>query len=210
MLSSSKKLESKSLIVRSFRRAHIAKFLSFTHGRFSKMKLATRLPEINEIDIEIGFQSLQSREREMIHHNEILRRGKYMRIHVDGGIERLTFSSLDRYILQMHSQTIANVLNALSKFADKVIPLIQRDRTAKLWQISDEILIQKQHWLALARQVMNLLKLLGFDNTRAVLDGSILPWHSPWPDFECLLVAVRRARGNYESFGIADDDYACL
>lgn len=194
--------QSKSCLLLAMRRTRIVRYLSFTHGRFSSLKLARRLPELHQS--EPSFKSLNSWTRDMVDHNEILHRGEVLRMNLVGGIKRLTFSSLDRYIMQIHAKSIAKVLNALSKFADRVIPLIQLDRAARSWIIVNQIVIQRRHWFTLARQVMNLLKLLGFDDARMSLGSGSPPWRSPWADFDLLAAAACKAAGQYGRFSVAD------
>ena len=199
-----------SLILRTVKQTRIVRHISFTYGRFSAQKLKRHIPEIFEMNTELGFKSNNWAQR-MDDHNEILRRGESMRMHpirTKSGIKSLTFLSLDRYILQMHSHEIICILNALSKFAERVIKVIHQDQAARVWQISDQILIQRRHWFALARHVMNLLKLIGFEDVRMRLGSGMSAWHSPWPDFDLLAAAASRAAGHYGRFGAADTEYA--
>lgn len=203
-------VRTESRILVAIKRTSIVRYLSFTYARFSTRKLARHLPETQKMNRKMGPESLQKFTREMVEHNAILRRGELTRTYPVGGIRCLTFSSLDRYILQMHGESIAKILEDLSKFADRVIPLIHQDRSARSWRVGNQILIRRRHWLALARNVMNLLKLLGFVEHRMDLTGGASAWHSPWPDFDRLAAAACRAAGNYECYGAADIEFSCI
>ena len=206
----SNEVQTESRILEAIKRTSIVRCLSFTHARFSTKRLARLFPGAKQMSRKLELKLLTKFTKDMVQHNAVLRRGENLRINPVGGIRHVTFSSLDRYILQMHAKSIAKILEDLSKFADRVIPLIQQDRSAPLWRISNQILIQRRHWLGLACHVMNLLKLLGFVQHRMDSIGGVSAWRSPWPDFDCLVAAACRAAGNYECYGTADIEYSCI
>lgn len=199
-----------SQIICAIRQLRVLRYLSFTHGQFSKQRIARCFPELQQINRLFGRWSAQTWADKMAAHNAILLRGESMRLQVIGRVKRLRFSSLDCYILQMHAEDIAGVLNGLSEFAQRVLPKIQQNRIARTWPICNQILIQRRHWLSFARSVMNLLKLLGFDEPRMNGPLSLSAWLSPWPDFDVLAVAARRAALHFRAFGAADMDDTCI
>ncbi len=99
------------------------------------------------------------------------------------------FNSLDQYVINMHSSVLSETLDALSTFAERVIPRIEQDPAAVMWPISGPLLITRDRWLLFCRGVLALLRLLGF----ASMDPSIPPPRS-WPDADRLILAASRAR----------------
>ncbi len=106
------------------------------------------------------------------------------------------FPSLDAYILRMHADKLANVLDSLVSFARKVELLKREDPHAWGWHFSKEVFIQSRHWPQLARHVLNLLKLLGHpdpdDSESTRDDNCTLPSPDVWPNQEALRHAMRR------------------
>jgi hypothetical protein len=202
------KQANESLIIRAIRRVRVLRYLSFTHGRFSRQRVARYLPELQQINKEFRHRSTQKWAESMAAHNAILFRGRYMHLLPIDRMEWLLFTSLDRYILQMHAKVIADVLNGLSKFAERVLPKIHQDRAARTWKICNQVLIQRRHWFSFTHDVMNFLNLLGFGDAR--MNGPLSPWLSPWPDFDFLAEEARRTTKYYSIFGTADIDEACI
>ncbi len=99
------------------------------------------------------------------------------------------FTSLDQYITNMHSSVLSDTLDALSTFAERVIPRIEQDPAAVMWPISGPLLITHDRWLLFCRGVLALLRLL--DLVR--MDSSAPP-SRPWPDADRLMRAAARAR----------------
>ncbi len=73
--------------------------------------------------------------------------------------ERL-FHTMDDYMLQMHSEKIATVLESLTSFAHRIIPLINKDPDAPCWWINDQILVQRRHWFSFSRRVNALVSII--------------------------------------------------
>ena len=94
--------------------------------------------------------------------------------------ERVLAPTLDAYMLEMHSEKVAAVLESFTSFARRIVPLSQRDPDAPCWRISDDILVQRRHWIALTRLVKELVSIimdcLESDRTRrrANLQGQIM------------------------------------
>ena len=118
--------------------------------------------------------------------------------------KKFAFTSLDLFMLQMHAKEIAEVLDSLTAFAERVVRLIQHDEAACSWWLNRHLAIHRDFWRDLSCRVMTLIKLLGFLD----LDGSSheAPWPplTPWPDVDLLQHAARRAAKIYGPFGAPD------
>ena len=99
------------------------------------------------------------------------------------------FTSLDQYVINMHSSVLSDTLDALSTFAERVIPGIEQDPAAVMWPISGPLVITRDRWLLFCRGVVTLLRLLALAST----DPSTRPTR-PWPDADRLTRAAARAR----------------
>jgi hypothetical protein len=117
-------------------------------------------------------------------------------------LDEQRFSSLDDYMLLLHSDKLASCLEALVSFAEKMVPLISSHPRARSWQINFYLLVQRRHWKTLARHVMNLLQLL------RVADPDTFDYEPArscsWPDQDRLQSAMRRAGEIYGCYGEAD------
>ncbi len=95
-----------------------------------------------------------------------------------------TANSLDQHIMQMHCSALREALDALSSFAERVIPSIAQAPAASMWPVSGPLLITRNRWLLFCRGVLALLRLLGVAT----------PATRSWPDADHLLAAAARAR----------------
>ena len=132
-------------------------------------------------------------------HNQILKRGGGLSLCQTVKVQNLMYFSLDTFMLQMHSEQIAEVLRSLSAFADRVRLLIRWNPTAEAWWLHQDVLIHRRHWLALSNRVLNLVRLLGFHE----LDATPPPLH-PWPYYDELRAAACDAARIFGPFGGSD------
>ncbi len=68
--------------------------------------------------------------------------------------------TLDDYMLEMHADILATVLESFAAFANRITPLIQKDPTAPEWWLNSQILVQRRHWFLLARRVTLLVRII--------------------------------------------------
>jgi hypothetical protein len=125
-----------------------------------------------------------------------------MRLNGKINTSKLTHCSLDLFLLQMHSAELAEVLECFSAFGSRIVPLIHKEPDSEAWWISEEVSIQRCHWLAMCRRVMNLLGLLCLDNPA---DNAQTPFPlRPWPDLPFLRSAAAGVQAVFGDFGDAD------
>jgi hypothetical protein len=98
----------------------------------------------------------------------------------------------------MHSDTLANLLDKLVLFANRVIPKIKQHPHAEALWLSRDMLIQRRHWRELCQGVLRLVHSLGLHEACFARD-------SPrdidsWPSYDCLLASARRAMRFFGKF----------
>jgi hypothetical protein len=152
----------------------------------------------------------------MLQHNALLCRGSRMGLNRRFGVAKLMHCSLDLFMLQMHSQEVAEALNSLSTFGEQVLPIIKRNPDSDDWWLSPDMLIDRRCWRNLSRRVMNLVHLLEIDHhedanvERLPIAAILNPVSDPEPDFPKLLGAVRRAREVFGDFAEPDREQRTL
>ena len=194
------------------RKTSLLRHICYSRKRLPKHRTAKHLPEIMCITKTFGPKSNQQWTDRMLQHNALLRRGgSNMRLHRRVNVAKLMHCSLDLFMLQMHSQQVAEALDSLSTFGERVLPIIKQDPDSRDWWLCPELLIDRRHWLRLSRRVMNLVHLLGIDVDREGRNSRRIPAAlNPWPDFPKLLASVRRARCVFEEFASPDREQRTL
>jgi hypothetical protein len=191
------KHESAEQIWACIRKASLLKHISYGGRRLPRYKTAKLLPEIMYISRLFAPKSIIQWTDRMLQHNALLRRGVRMRLHKRHGTTKLVHCSLDLFMLQMHSHEVAEALDSLSTFGERVLPIIERHPESDDWWLSPELLIDRRRWAQLSCRVMSLVHLLGIDCDDTAFETLPL---SPWPDLTKLVAAVRRARGVFGDF----------
>ena len=185
---SQKGLETGKIFV-SVRRTCLLRYISYGGKRLRKQTAFRLIPEIALISRLFGPRTLNMWHQSMRHHNQILKRGERLTLCPIVKVKKLMHSSLDMYILQMHSEKIAKALQSLTAFGERVKVLICQDPTARVWWLHRDMLIQRRHWVALSQHVMNLVSSLGLHE----LNDHAPPPHHPWPDYDALRAAAKDA-----------------
>jgi hypothetical protein len=153
-------------------------------------------PEIVRISESFGEGTLQEWCDRMEQHNNLLHRGASMRLCKKAYTSRLTHCSLDLFMLQMHSDSIADALDNFSAFGNRILPLVASNPDAQTWWLNSEVSIQRRHWRMLRRRIAGLIHLMGFtfDDSIVAIEAQSTPIPlSPWPDHSRLSLAARRA-----------------
>jgi hypothetical protein len=174
-----------SQIFASIRRTNLMKYISYGGMRLKKQTVWKHIPEIAVMSREFGPGSLHSWHQSMQYHNQILKRGEKLSLCQNVKVQKLKHFSLDTFLLQMHSRQIAQLLQSLTSFGERVRTLIRQDPGARSWWLPQDMLIQRRHWLALSRNVMHLIRVLGFHE----LEDTPMPLH-PWLDYDVLSAAA--------------------
>jgi hypothetical protein len=190
------------------RKASLLRFISFIKQRLPKRVLARKFPEIMRVFKIFGPKSLQAWSDNMLHHNTQLRRGALMRLCRTFNTARLMHCSLDMYMLQMHSDEIAEALDCFSSFGGRVIPLITNSPDSEVWWLSTDVSIQRHHWFELCRRVMNIVHLLGLDMNvlEDFQDTSDMRKHhlNPWPGQTKMFESAKAAQEIFGAYAEAD------
>jgi hypothetical protein len=184
-----------SRIIHFMQKASLLDHITYGAELLSKEQTFCFIPEVERIDKLFNRNSSIQWRIAMDEHNKILARGNRLS---PGPLKRVAltnFSSLDLFMIQMHSAALSDALVALTLFAERVIPQIYQNPNAVMWHITGPLFITRDRWYRLARQVMTVLDLLGFPGHYSCPDST--PPLSPWPDFERLKKSAARA---YDAF----------
>ena len=103
------------------RKASLLKHLCYGGRRLSKYRIARQLPETKYISRVFGPKSNHQWTDRMLHHNALLRRGARMKLNLKVNVSKLMHCSLDLFMLQMHSQEVAEALDSFSTFGERVL-----------------------------------------------------------------------------------------
>ena len=131
------------------------RFISFSGPRLKTDAIAIDLPEIVP-----GLQYFRRKSADewfldMSRHNQECKRAIQMGICPLVRKEKFLYSSLDQYMIQMRSERLIAVLDSLSVFAERLVPLINDDNDAHSWRINRELLIHRHHLIELSRRVLS-------------------------------------------------------
>jgi hypothetical protein len=151
-----------SCIWRSIRKVSPMKYISFSRCRLSKKRMAKNIPKILRFHENFGPRTLKFWKKKMEQHNSILQRGILNRPHFDFKTARFEAQSLDTFLLQFNSESIADALECLLSFAKLAIPTIRKNPDSHIWWLNADIIVYRHHWLRLCRRVKKLLHILGF------------------------------------------------
>ena len=187
--------ESCQKLVRYFRSASLLKAVSYSSERLSTQETISIIPEIGVVEQYFHAKSLEMWNAEMIIHNKSIYRGLRMKLNPIDSLERLTFSSLDLFMVRMNGHIMAQVLDAYSTFAERVFDEINRDRSAMLWCVCGPVIITSERWLNLCSAMSNILKLMDCEGVTESL--------YPWPDLNLVHSSSKRARQIFDKFAIA-------
>ncbi len=193
----SRRKNSTEKLVRYFRAASLLKTLSYSTMRLSSQDTIEIIPEIATIENNFHAKSLEAWNGELRIHNTSIARGLSMRLNTIDRMDRLSFSSLDLFLIKTRGAMLAEVLNAFSSFAERIIDEVNRDRNALLWPVRGPVIITNESWMTLCKHMMNILKLID-------LDG-ISETDYCCPDFRSLEKAANRARIIFSNFAVADE-----
>jgi hypothetical protein len=177
-------------VFKSLRKLSIFRYISFSNFRLNTKLIMHMIPEMKALSQLFGPQSECLWRGEMDAHNRIVSRGMQMGMSPLRSLSLPTFTSLDLFLIHMRAAALADALNALARFASRVIPHVRRDSGAPLWCVEGTVLITRDRWAELSRRVVTLITLLGFTDLDGVVRPS--PGFSP-PDLHCLLPAAARA-----------------
>ena len=178
-------------------KASISRYISFSKQMLPRNKVKMFIREMQTVGY-INKDMLKHWKVLMQEHNRILARGERLGLcSVPMKARSLTMSSLDMYMVQMQSRYLAEILDDLTSFGERVIKRIGGSPMSLLWVISGPILVERRSWVRFCQQMMSLLHSMG-------MDGFADKLHlDPWPDRERLESSALRARQVFEIFASA-------
>ena len=78
----------------------------------------------------------------------------------------LQFTSVDDFMLRMHSAELTYALDALFAFANRVGQRSARKPTAPFWRVAGPIVITRDYWIAFCSAALHLIGALGHAGCR--------------------------------------------
>ena len=146
-------------ILSGIRKASVLNFISFCRGRLSRTAIVTFLPELAPMLNFFGKQSILEWTVEMSKYNQTCNSK------LEGGVGspkiKHRFYSLDLFLLQVHPDKLAEVLESWVIFAERVAPLIRSDTDGRSWKLNRKLIIYRRHWFLLSRRIMNVVTTIG-------------------------------------------------
>jgi hypothetical protein len=189
-------------LFRYFRASSLLKAVSYSTLRLSSQETMEILPEIATIENHFHAKSLETWNEELRIHNKLIARGLTMGLNKIDSLDRLSFASLDLFLIKTRGGMLADVLNAYSSFAERFIDDVNSDRHALLWSVFGPVIITNERWMNLCKQMVNILKLIDFED--------ISDTDCPCPDYQLLERSAIRARVIFSNFAVADEPLPLL
>ena len=149
-----------SRIFRCVRQACLLKHISFAGRGIGLTKLGKLWPEINHASEYFGYNSLAWWRSSMELDKRIVGRSLKLRLCSRMAAESVVAQTLDGYMLEMHAEKIASVLESFTVFANRITPLIQKDPNAPAWWLNSQVLVQRRHWRFLTRRISCLVSII--------------------------------------------------
>lgn len=131
-------------------------FISFGERRMKRQKVLKILPELMLFE-EFGKLEFTS---QMEAHNSTVRRGMQMGLIKHFDASRLLFKSDAAFMLQFHSEKLAQALMALCTFGERIAPKALSDPEALFWVICEDLMITSDQWDNLSRHMARIASML--------------------------------------------------
>jgi hypothetical protein len=126
--------------------------------RLKNSELAKELPEILAESKHFQKAFLSHYQEGMSEHNNLLFRGMNQGLSRLIPAHKLMCTSIDSYLLRLHSDKISEFLESLAVFAVRILPIILDDTNACRIVLNQHILIHRNHWRLLGRRVLHLIR----------------------------------------------------
>ena len=177
------------------RKLHPYNFLSFPSNRKGAKTVLQDIPELEIFERYFGARSLKFWYAEMLMDKLILKRARKIgqSDHVPISTKSAILSSLDLYILLMHSEVIADTLVACTSFVSRVVATIDRHRDASVIELSgaeSRAVIVKCYWFRFCNQVMQIVKVI--ESNADILKS--------WPTFHQMHSVCKSLKAQIEDF----------
>jgi hypothetical protein len=148
------------LICHCGQRASFLKHISFAGMDLGKEEMIRILPEGLPLIKYFGPNSISQWRSNMELDRNIVGRSVKMGLFSRLAAEEVLAPTLDDYMLEMHSDKIAAVLESFTCFARRIVPLIRNDPDAPCWWINNDILVQRRHWISLSQRVVSMVGII--------------------------------------------------
>jgi hypothetical protein len=186
-------------VFHSLSQASLLRFVSFAGPRLRTQEIESELPEIVPIAQQLRRKSLHRWILDMHQHNQACRRAIRMQLCPLVRKDKFLYSSLDQYMIQIRHDSLREVLDSFSAFAERLMPLIHNDKAARSWRITRQMLIHRHHWSELSRRVITFTEMIGA-KMQAYSDEAGTDFHVD----QRLEVSLRRLSRMYAPFSEPD------
>ena len=122
---------------------------------------------------------------------------------------RVCFENLDEYICNIHAASLAQKLDSIAAFGQRLTRLVNRTKQAKEWWLTRDILIQRRHLALLCRRVIRFTCTINSilekpdistERNSAIAKPPVAPIFCR--DRGCLQAATQRMSQTYESLAV--------
>jgi hypothetical protein len=145
---------------RTARLASPLKIISFAEQRLLSCTTLKYFPELRPYQKFFGSGSHSGWVQELSYHSAVLRRGHQQRLCPMTNATKFLNFRLGQYLMKLHSDKIADVLESLVVFAHRIVPIILNDEDAPAWWLNKKMLVQRRHWISFCRRVMAFISLV--------------------------------------------------
>jgi hypothetical protein len=184
-----------------FAKATLVNFILFCRGRLRISAIVKYLPEqpaeLASILKFSGKYSIPEWAAEMSMYNQTCMAPDKIGLTLRSKRNQLRYYSGDRFLIQIHPEKLAEVLDSWEIFAGRVAPLILINIDARSWRLNRKLIIYRRHWFLLSKRVRNVVMTIS-QLSQADFRNQL---HSRSHGHEMLRVSACRAACLYGGFG---------
>jgi hypothetical protein len=186
-------------IFKCIRKASLIRHISYTKMRLTHSEVSEDLPEILAESKHFQKRFISQYEAERSAHNSLLARGMNQGLSRLIPAHKLICPSLDSYLLRLHSDKIADILESLTAFAQRVSLILNDNHNDRRIALNRHLLMHRRHWRSLSRQVLHLIR-------QICICEAELRKNTPelWPNWSRLQSAAKQAALVYARMMPAD------
>ena len=185
----------KDIIFRNLSYLSPSKYISFSNFRLNKKLVLHLLPELKKFDHYFGSKAMSFWIQEQESYRAVIARGLRLGLRPNTHAISDAISSLDLFMIRFHASTIAETLDCLSEFANRLRPSSRPDRTVWMWTVEHSIVITNSRLSELATYLF-----LALHHLPLCTDASSSHPLQGWPDHSRLVAASQRAIHTYARF----------
>ena len=145
-------------IFQCIRKVSLIRHISYTKMRLTNSDVAKELPEVLAESNHFQKRFLSHYGDEWSAHNSLLLRGMGQGLSRLIPAHKLMCSSLDSFLLRLHSDKISDLLESLTAFAERVSLILLDNSDDRRIVLNSHLLMHRRHWRSLSRRVLHLVR----------------------------------------------------